>query len=182
MKKLFGVLIAITLCFSVAAQDHLTFMGVPIDGTMKNFSQRMTEKGLFFVLEEGGVHLFMGDFMGYKNCVVGVVPLQKQDLVYSVLACVVEAEDWPSLQKIYDDIVKKMKMEYGEPDESEETFLIPVKNDAEKLNAVLNGKCNYMKSFTVKNGEIDVVIENFEDVPCVIVQYTDFENALKESE
>jgi hypothetical protein len=103
-----------------------------------------------------------------------------QDLVYSILACIFHFEEWSTLQKTYFDVKKKLTAEYGTPTEVEEKFLITPRNDDEKFQAVVDGKCSYKASFVTKLGDIDISISVTEDLgPTVLVQFTDNENALK---
>ena len=179
MKKLLVVVLAIFLCLGVSAQNHLEFMGVPIDGSIKKISQQLTEKGLFSLGEVNDIAYFMGTVLGYDDCVIGVVPLEDQDLAYSVLVSILNFSDWASLQNAYFDLKKKLTKEYGKPEKSEETIATPVQSDAEKFQSVIDGWCDYKTTFVTKYGEIDLSIESFEGLPCMIIQYTDEENALK---
>lgn len=180
MKKVVFIIIAIASLFSASAQNHLTFLGEPIDGTMKQFTQRISNKGLTLVQEVDGVNMFLGSYEGYDNCLVGAVPLDDKDLVYSVLVCVFNFEDWISLQKAYLDIKKKLTKEYGKPTEEEETFSIATHNDIEKFQAVISGQCKYEASFETKLGDIEISIVYMPDLgPMVMIQYTDTGNALK---
>ena len=179
MKKIVCIIFAITLFFGATAQNHLTFMGVPIDGTIDQFSKRASDKGLTYIQRVGDIDFFFGSFLGY-DCVVGSVPLEDKDLVYSVLACIFPFEVWSTLHKTYLDVKKKLTAEYGTPTEVEEKFLITPRNDDEKFQAVVDGKCSYKASFVTKLGDIDISISIIEDFgPTVLVQFTDNENALK---
>ena len=179
MKKLVCIIFAISLFFGANAQNHLMFMGVPIDGTLDQFSQRVSEKGLTLVQRVNGIDFYFGSFLGYE-CIIGAVPREEKDLVYSVLACVIDFEDWQTLQKAYFDVKKKLTAEYGNPEEVEEKFSSSPRNDAEKFQAVIDGKCHYEATYVTKNGEITVSIEVQEGLgPTVLVQYLDDENAVK---
>lgn len=179
MKKIVCVIFAITLFLGATAQNHLTFQGVPIDGTLDQFSKQAKNNGLTFVQRVSDIDFYFGSFLGY-DCVVGAVPLQDKDLVHSVLACIFPFEDWSTLQKTYLDVKKKLTAEYGTPTEVEEKFLITPRNDDEKFQAVIDGKCSYKASFVTKLGEIDLSITLHESLgPTVLVQFTDKENSLK---
>ncbi|MCR4965906.1 MAG: hypothetical protein K6A41_09655 [Bacteroidales bacterium] len=180
MKKIACIIVAITLFLSANAQSHLTFMGEPIDGTMKHFTQRMNDKGMVLVQDLDGVNLFLAEYGGYENCVVGVVSREDKDLVYSILVCFVGVEDWSTLNSVYSDLNKQLSKDYGKPTEVVENFLVETHGDDEKFQAVVSDKCEYLKSYATELGEIDITIMNMPDMgPCVIIQYTDNENALK---
>ena len=174
MKKFVCVIFTIALFFSAMAQDHLTFLGIPIDGSLEKFSQQLTNKGIVYIQEINGVNLHIGSCLGYNNCIVGVVQSQNEDLVQSVLVCIIEPNDWASLKAVYIDIRKKLAKEYGEPKVVEEMFSTPVKTDQEKYQAIVDGKCSYSASYSTRLGDIDISIENAEGIgPCITVQYSD---------
>lgn len=179
MKKIVCSIFAIALFSCAVAQEHLTFMDVPIDGTLDQFKKHATDKGLTYVQRVSGVDFFFGNYLDY-DCVVGSVSLESQDLVYSVLACIFTNEDWQSLQKNYSDVKNKLTKEYGKPKEEEEKFLVSARTDEEKFQAVVDNKCSYNASFVTKLGEIDVSVTVTEGLgPSVVVQFTDSKNASK---
>ena len=55
------------------AEGHMKFKGVEIDGTPKEFVQKMKNKGFTYVKNDEGTELMMGDFAGEKNCIIGIV-------------------------------------------------------------------------------------------------------------
>ena len=178
MKKIVCIIFAITMFFGANAQNHLTFLGVPIDGTLDQFSERVSEKGLTLVQRVNDIDFYYGSFLGY-DCIVGAVPREEKDLVYSVLACIIPFEDWKTLQSTYFDVKKKLTAEYGTPEEVEEKFSNSPRNDAEKFQSVIDGKCHYETSFVTKSGNISVSIEVQEGIgPTVLVQFVDDENAV----
>lgn len=179
MKKIVGFIFAITLFFGASAQNHLTFLGVPIDGTLDQFAERASDKGLIYIQRVDDIDFYIGSFLGY-DCMIGAVSREGKDLVYSVLACIIPFEDWKTLQSTYFDVKKKLTAEYGNPTEVEEKFLTKPRNDREKFQAVIDEKCIYTASFSTQKGDISVSIEVQEGIgPTVLVQFTDNENTLK---
>ncbi len=71
MKRIITlVLLAITFCLSAQAQSHLTFLGIPIDGDVYAFCDKLKKKGFIDNSSsqryyEDGV-CFTGDFRGYN--------------------------------------------------------------------------------------------------------------------
>ena len=66
---------------STFAQQHLSFKSVPIDGTLKAYTEAMVKAGFHYEGTHDGISLFTGDFAGYKNCIVGVSTLKSCDVV-----------------------------------------------------------------------------------------------------
>ncbi len=78
MKRIFLALFFIALfniCYSKSYQDtskHLTFKGVPLDGTLDEFVLKMKKSGFEHIGTEKGYALLQGDFASYKGCSLGV--------------------------------------------------------------------------------------------------------------
>ena len=71
MKKIISVLFALFLCMVVSAQQHMKFMGIPLDGTIDNFALKLKAKGVTYdaaesKAAEAGTRIFYGKFMGEK--------------------------------------------------------------------------------------------------------------------
>ena len=71
MKKIISVLFAICLCMAASAQQHMKFMGIPLDGTVDNFALKLKAKGITYDAAESksadaGTRIFYGKFMGEK--------------------------------------------------------------------------------------------------------------------
>ena len=48
MKKIISVFFVLCICLSVSAQEHMKFMGIPLDGTIDNFALKLKEKGVTY--------------------------------------------------------------------------------------------------------------------------------------
>jgi hypothetical protein len=81
---LFAVLISNVAFSQNQTSGHLTFKGVPIDGTLAGYVAKMKQNGFTHISSESGLALLKGDFAGYKECIVGVSTLKDIDLVYKV--------------------------------------------------------------------------------------------------
>ena len=71
MKKIISALFALCLCMAASAQQHLKFMGIPLDGTVDNFTLKLKAKGVTYDAAESksadaGTRIFYGKFMGEK--------------------------------------------------------------------------------------------------------------------
>ena len=71
MKKIISVFFAFCLCMAASAQQHMKFMGIPLDGTIDNFALKLKAKGITYdaaksrALGPGG-KIYNGTFMGEK--------------------------------------------------------------------------------------------------------------------
>ena len=71
MKKIISVFFAICLCMAASAQQHMKFMGIPLDGTIDNFTMKLKAEGVTYDVEKSkaagkGIRKFCGTFMGEK--------------------------------------------------------------------------------------------------------------------
>lgn len=86
MKKLIVsfafVLIALT-SYAQRGSEHLTFKGIPIEGSMTEFCQKLKAKGFTSIGSENNLALFMGDFTG-RNATIGVTATDDGKSVFAV--------------------------------------------------------------------------------------------------
>ena len=48
MKKIISIFFALCMCLSISAQEHMKFMGIPLDGTIDNFTLKLKVKGVTY--------------------------------------------------------------------------------------------------------------------------------------
>ena len=90
MKKIISVFFALCLCMAASAQQHMKFMGIPLDGTIDNFSMKLRSKGVTYDAAESkaagkGIRKFCGTFMGEKATFT-VFYNYKSKIVFSAVA------------------------------------------------------------------------------------------------
>ena len=90
MKKIISVLFALCLCMAASAQQHMKFMGIPLDGTIDDFSLKLKAKGVTYDAAESkaagkGIRKFCGTFMGEKATFT-VFYNYKSKIVFSAVA------------------------------------------------------------------------------------------------
>src|SRR5690606_12654591 len=103
MKKVLLALLLIFTSIVLSAQansdttKHLSFKGVPLDGTLDQYVLKMKQNGFTHVSTKDGVAMLQGDFAGYKDCFVGVSTLKQKDLVHKIAVVFPERETWSTL-------------------------------------------------------------------------------------
>lgn len=144
--------------------QHLTFKGVPITGTLKEFTSAMVQKGFHHEVTQDGVAVFSGDFAGYKDCSIGVLTLQNQDMVNQVTVFFSDHETWSSLQSQYENLKALLTKKYGAPAEWSERFTsMAIPSDHGKIYALHSGEYYWYTKFITENGEIRVsLVEGME--------------------
>ena len=89
MQRLISLIIAVLFTvISQAQKEHLTLMGIPIDGKIKNFQKELKNKGFSRTSERSkGIRFYNGSFSGHK-CKLLVSFNTNTDVVYSVSVCI----------------------------------------------------------------------------------------------
>lgn len=88
MKKLILLFLSVIVCMTMQGQTHMKFMGIPLDGTVESFSQKLKAKGINYDAVASkklspGAKLYRGTFMGEKAQFV-VMFNAKNRIVYGV--------------------------------------------------------------------------------------------------
>lgn len=68
--KILTLILSLTavLTFAQTSSEHLSFKGVPIDGTLNEYIYNMKKSGFTLIRTEDGVAMLKGDFAAYKDC------------------------------------------------------------------------------------------------------------------
>ncbi len=126
MKKIITSLIIAFIAMNSFAQiqssAHLTFKGVPIDGTLNEYVSKMKQNGFTHTGTEDGVAMLTGDFAAYKNCIVGVATLKQKDLVSKITVIFPECDTWSFLSSNYFSLKEMLTEKYGKPSDCVEKF------------------------------------------------------------
>lgn len=96
MKTYFLTLTFVLTTMLIFAQtsEHLTFKGVPIDGTLSEYVTKMKQSGFNLIKTEDGFAMLEGDFASYKDCKIGVGTLKQKDLVSQIVVFFPECDTW----------------------------------------------------------------------------------------
>jgi hypothetical protein len=180
MKKTLIILIlALTTTIALAqtnSADHLSFKGVPIDGTLNEFVAKMKQSGFTLLGTENGVVTLNGDFASYKGCIIGVATTKGKDLVSKITVIFPALKSWSSLASNYFNLKEMLTEKYGEPSESVEKFEIyggEPEDDGTKFMYVQLDKCKYYSIFKTEKGNIELQIKGNHSSSFVILSYFD---------
>lgn len=161
MKRLFSVIVAIfiSIC-SFAQSEHLTFKGVPIDGTLNACAKKMKKAGFEYFGKDNGIVIFKGDFAGFSKCTICVCSVQSLDLVNRITVFFEYTESWSDLYAAYSQLQEMLKNKYGEPAAAEERWLgySEPKTDEDKMNELRQDRGEIYTLFTPDNGMIVIEI------------------------
>lgn len=165
----------------MAQSTHLKFKGVPIDGSLDKFVERMKRSNFKLVGTKDGKAVLTGDFADFKECTINVATLEGKDLVSSISVAFPKEEQWEYLYGDYKHLKEMLTEKYGKPSSCVEKFqgshgLKPT-DDNDKIYYVKFDRCKYESRFQASNGEIVLRIEHRGPVDCyVMLSYKDKEN------
>ena len=157
MKKI-TLILFLLLANSIFAQNqHLTFKGVPIDGTLKDYTEAMKKAGFNYVGTQDGVSILSGDFAGFKQCLIGVSTLSNCDVVSRIAVVFPSKDTWSSLIGDYEQLKSMLSKKYGNPEQSSEKFTSYVGNDnGLKMIALQDGECEWYTIYSTELGDIEL--------------------------
>ena len=180
MKKgFFSLFLAFTIAATAFAQEesgHLTFKGVPIDGTLNEYVAKMKQAGFTHIGTQDGTAILQGDFAGFKGCTIGVATLKTTNKVNTIGVIFPEQDDWASLENNYAHLKSMLTEKYGEPSDCVETFqgsILP-QTDNDKLYELKMDRCTWYTTYSTPKGDIQLSMENQSAISCyVLLRYFD---------
>ena len=154
MKKLITTILCLLICVATFGQtekaQHLTFKGIPINGTPTAFGNKLKAAGFTFDYEYDNIHWYKGEFAGYKNCDIGVK--HSKNIVYEVVVLFPECYSWAMLINDYTSLKNMLIKKYGEPCVCEEIFKNTpsyrnIEDNNDKFEEVKDNHCCYYAAF-----------------------------------
>ena len=125
MKRLLTIVAFIFSFMFVMAQtpnNHLTFKGIPITGTLENFAQKLEAKGFEKKYSDKTSVEFEGEFAEYSECEIYIYKVPNQNIVHKVVVFFPEESSWEDLEKEYNQCKGMLTNKYGKPISCSETF------------------------------------------------------------
>ena len=169
MKRILTIAVFIFSFMFVMAQtpnNHLTFKGIPITGTLENFAQKMEAKGFRKIDSDKTCVVLEGEFAGYSGCKICAFRIPNRNIVSGVAVSVPEKDSWANLEEDYNQFKNMLTNKYGEPTSHSETFKEGAStfNDEAKMSSLKEGNCDYWAEWKVDNGDIKVKIDFISDI------------------
>ena len=98
MKRLFLQLILTLIVGICSAQsEHMKFKGVPMEGTLQSFTNKLAAKGYTPIGTQDGVSNLKGEYAGYKDGTIGAVS-DKSRMVCKVAVMLKKKKKWGDLE------------------------------------------------------------------------------------
>lgn len=180
MKKI--IICTLLTAFSLVAfaQQHLTFKGVPIDGTLNEYTEAMKAKGFTYLGTQDGISILKGDFAAVKNCTIGVSTLKNLNVVSMIAVIFPEKENWAPLLSDYDALKEMLTEKYGAPSEVLEQFNTYSESDGAKMHALFDQELDWYTIFSTELGNIELTISSTDyGKGSVVLRYRDKVNSDK---
>ena len=182
MKKIISIIFSLCLVLCVSAQavsPHMTFKGIPIDGTIESFSQKLVEKGFTVVGANSQMVALSGTFAGFEGCTVAVNSLEKKNLTSMVVVMFPEKDKWAVLEAQYAYLKDMLTEKYGKAAKNTEAFKGQVGNeDKDKLQKLIADECTYESVFATAYGVIKLQISHAKSAKCYVsLGYIDAKNS-----
>lgn len=177
MKRISVTLMLLFVAICVMAQEHLSFKGIPIEGSMTAFCQKLKTKGFTSIGRDNNMMLFTGDFTGRK-AKVGVAATDDGKNVFAVIVLFDPSGEWNTLVNTYDYYKDLYTRKYGDPTISKENNPACSDSNIALMAEVYQGTVVYGSVWEVTGGDIQLSIEKtsgfYEGM--VMIRYRDSQN------
>lgn len=162
---------------SIKAQEHLSFKGIPIEGSLTAFCQKLKAKGFTSIGRDNNLMLFSGDFTG-RNATVGVTATDDGKDVFAVVVLFDPSGEWNTLVNTYDYYKDLYTRKYGKPSISKEKNPAHSDSNTALMAEVYQGTVVYGSAWETTGGDIQLSIEKSSGVyeGMVIIRYRDSQN------
>ena len=202
MKRLICLWAAIVCCviMCVSAQEHMSFRGVPLDGSLEDCMNALEEKG-FHRVTDWDLRNVLGSLFGEdeqpqsikkylpdrmkgtftnQDVTLYLHTTQQSKNVYAITVTYERQSYWSELKAQYDNLKALLVKKYGEPTKVTETFSEGNVSDSEALYELRGDRCTWESLFESKKGEVILYLSKEQ---CLCVKYIDRQNnALNEQE
>lgn len=178
MKKvLLSFVVSLLTIVSCMAQKHLTFKGIPIEGSMSSFCQKLVAKGFTKVQGNEKATMFTGDFTG-RNATIGVTATDDGQNVFAVVVLFDTSKEWNVLVNTYNYYKGLYTRKYGEPKAFVEENPADLDTNTSKMLQLYQGTVKWGSGWVVEGGEIEITIEKATEIyeGMVVIRYRDSQN------
>ena len=177
MKRIIFTLSMLVVAIGLMAQEHLSFKGIPIEGSMTEFCKKLEAKGFTSLGAENNIEMFTGDFTG-REASVAVASTDDGNDVFSVIVFFEPSDEWNSLVSTYNYYKDLYTRKYGKPTRSKEKN--PAFDDSNTIlmGELYQGTVVWVSVWKVTGGNIELSIEKGNDIlsGMVMIRYRDAQN------
>lgn len=165
MRKLLVVTLALIFAgINIMAQEHLSFMGIPINGSKTEFCKKLKAKGF---AETTVKDVFSGNFTGQQTTVV--LASYDGNNVDAVGVYFDESSEWNTLVSTYNYYKDLYILKYGEPFNCEEYNPSSRDSNFSRMHELGQGAVTYRSLWHTNGGFIELSIKKFSSLEGVVV-------------
>lgn len=172
MKKVLTVFIALIACASIMAQEHLKFKGIPIEGNLRSFCQKLEAKGFTIIEKTNNSTLLTGTFTD-RNATILVKATSNGKNVVGVIVGFDSSGEWSTLVNTYDQYKTLYTLKYGNPIFSEENNPAYPDSNIALMAELRNGTVSYLCIWETTGGNIVLSIQHILYGNFVVISYLD---------
>ena len=174
MKKIFVLILLCAISMNVSAQDHLTFKGIPIDGHISTFVNKLKSLGFELEVMSDNFASVKGEFGG-ENCEIAIYATKTTKTTHQIIVILEKSDSWATLKHTYKEYKSLLATKYGEGDSFEHFSSPYYEGDGYEISALRNGKCGYKTTFNAANGKVAIALL-YADKGVVALSYEDNTN------
>ena len=177
MKKTLSIIMVFCFAISCFAQEHLSFKGIPITGSMTEFCKKLSQKGFTKISSDNNTTFFLGDFTG-RDATVAVGASDDGKSVYTVVVLFDSSGEWNELTNTYDYYKDIYTRKYGKTSFCKEKNPAYSKSNICLMAEVDQGTVVWASQWKSKGGTIELSIEKANGVyeGMVVIRYRDEQN------
>ena len=180
MKKLIVLFVFMVIALTSYAQsnpEHLTFKGIPMEGSMSEFCYKLQTKGYTTLGRDNNRAVLEGDFAG-RNATIGVAATNGGREVYAVVIFFDSSDEWNTLVSTYDYYKNLYTRKYGEPSVLKESNPAHSDSNTALMGELYQGRVVWASLWEVSGGEIELSIESTDGFynGMVMICYRDSQN------
>lgn len=176
MKKILTSLILSMIAVCGLAQEHLNFKGIPIEGSLSEFCQKLKTKGFVETKRDNGLIMFKGEFTG-REATIGVIASDDGKNVHSVAVIFDQSSEWKTLLNTYTYLKDLYIRKYGQPSACVEQNPSHSDDNYSLMRELSQGTVTYMTAWNALGGTIEMTIEKFGYRSGVVtIKYHDTQN------
>ena len=177
MKKIIFTFTLFLSAINLMAQEHLSFKGIPIEGSITEFCKKLEDKGFVSIGNENNILIYSGDFTG-RESTVAVASTDDGENVFSVVVFFDTSDEWNTLVNTYDYYKDLYTRKYGKPAKSKENNPSRSDSNISLMSEVYQGTVVWRSSWKVIGGDIELSIEKSNGVyeGMVMIRYRDEQN------
>lgn len=160
MKKVAFLICLFSILYNAGftQENHLTFKGIPIDGSVESFAAKLKQDGYTEkYISDNGAIVLKGQFAN-EDCEIYLLPTPQTKTIWKVGVIIdTEYTSWISIKTDFNEFKDLLIKKYGVPTYDYHFFSSPYyEGDGYEISALTLDKCHYYTAFVVPEGEISL--------------------------